>query len=131
MIAPNLYADLIKRGALVTVAETPKSGELPPLRVRVRAPQPLPESLALAVIEHKAELLQFVFELEEAAAMLEFMQENSREESDRMALSCVRGGTATGDGAAYLRAYAERELGRLGVLGLLEPSERWEVKRVA
>jgi hypothetical protein len=131
MIAANLCADLQKRGVLLTIAETPKNGHLPPLRLRVRSPEPLPETLALAINDHRAELLQFIFEMEETAAILEHEQGNAAEDAARLALSCVRGGMATGDGEAYLREYAKRELGRLGALGLLKPSEQWEVRRIA
>lgn len=129
MIAPNLFADLTKRGVILSIAETPKGGELPPLRLRVRSVKPLPESLALAIIEHKAELLQFVFELEETAAILEHSQGIASAEATTGARACVRGGTATGDGAAWLKDYARKQLA--SVAHLLEPSDNWEVRRVA
>jgi hypothetical protein len=133
MIAPNLYADLAARGVKLSIAKTPKrdeSLELPPARLRIRAPEgALTDSLRAAIAEHKGELLQFVFELEESAAILQVMQGNRIEESERLARECVRGGTATADGQLWLREYAQRELDRLGVTHVFGGLEIISVER--
>lgn len=109
MIVPSLYADLTARGVRLSIAPTPKSDEspeLPPLRLRIRAPVgALNDTLRAAIAAHRDELLQFVFELEEAAAILIVMQGNRIEESEQLARGCVRGGAATSDGELWLRDY--------------------------
>jgi hypothetical protein len=124
MIVPSLYADLRSRGVKLSIAKTSdryESPELPPLRLHVRAPVgALNESLRAAISDHRDELVQFIFELEEAAAILVVMQQNRIEDSEQLAYACVTGGTATPDGQLWLREYAERELQRMGVSHLFE-----------
>lgn len=112
MIAPSLYADLIARGVRVSIAPTPKreeAQELPPLRLQIRAPEgALNDALRSAIAAHRDELLQFVFELEEATAILIVMQGNRIEEAAHLARGCVRGGSATPAGELWLRDYARR-----------------------
>lgn len=112
MIVPSLYADLLDRGVRLSVAETPKDGELPPLRLHVQAPKgALNESLRRALAMHRDELLAFVFELEETEAVLTehagYDPETERLPALRQAArECVRGGMATPDGKLWLRSYA-------------------------
>jgi hypothetical protein len=112
MIAPSLYADLTARGVKLSIAPTPgkeSEAELPPLHLQVRAPEgALNDALRSALTAHRDELIQFVFELEEAAAILQIMQGNRIEESQVMARECVRGGTASPDGGLWLHEYATR-----------------------
>ena len=108
MIAPSLYADLAARGVRLSIAPTPKGGELPPLRLRVRAPEgALTPALREAVERHRDALLAHVFDLEERAAVLEYEQGHTREEAERLARACVVGGTAGPDGRLWLRDLAE------------------------
>lgn len=111
MIVPSLYADLRARGVKISIARTPdkrEAPEMPETRLHIRAPQgALNETLRAAIANHRDELLQFVFELEETAATLAVMQGNRIEDSERLARECVRGGLATPDGALWLREYAE------------------------
>lgn len=124
MIVPSLYADLRARGVQLSIAKTPKaaeSAEIPPLRLHVRAPQgALNESMRAAIEANRDELLQFVFELDEAAAILQIMQGNRIEDAPELARDCVRGGRATPDGELWLKEYARLELDRLGVSHLVE-----------
>jgi hypothetical protein len=114
MIVPSLYADLRSRGVALSIAETPKAGEsnglsvtLPPLRLRVQAPdRALDGGLCAAIRRHRDELLQFVFELEERAAILEYEQGHSREQAEELARGCVIGGHASPDGRLWLQEYA-------------------------
>jgi hypothetical protein len=112
MIVPSLYADLVARGVLLSIAPTPSPHsvpELPPLRLRIRAPEgALTEPLRALIVDCRDDLVQFVFELEETAAVLAVMQGNRIEEAEELARHCVRGGMATPDGALYLRGLAER-----------------------
>jgi len=112
MIAANLYADLTSRGVLLAIERGNK--------LRVRSPEPLSESLALAIVDHKADLLQFLFELEECAAILEYEQGNDKETAERLARECVRFGTATPDGELWMRERAQREFDRLGLSKFLQ-----------
>ena len=111
MIVPSLYADLRARGVSLSIAKTPdkrEAPELPELRLHIRAPLgALNDSLRAAIATHRDELLQFVFELEETTAILAFMQINRIEDAELLARECVRGGSATADGALWLREYAE------------------------
>jgi hypothetical protein len=104
MIAPSLYADLLARGVRVSIAPTPKdSPDVPPLRLRIQAPDgTLPPSIREAITRHRDELLEYVFDLEERAAVLEYETGHTREEAERIA----RGG-ANADGRLYLRDLAE------------------------
>jgi hypothetical protein len=115
MIVFSLYADLVARGVKLSVAATPDltaSPELPPLQLRIRAPEgALTTALRALIAECRDDLLQFVFELEEATAFLAVMQGNRIEESERLARGCVRGGMATPDGKLYLRYLAEHDAG--------------------
>ena len=108
MIAPSLYADLRSRGVRLSIAETPEPPEpMKPLSLRVEAPTgALTEPLLAAIRRHKPELLQFVFELEERAAILEYWQDNPREVAEELARSCVHGGHASPDGELWLRDLA-------------------------
>jgi hypothetical protein len=123
MIAPNLYAHLRARGVRLSIAKTPNGKEsidLPELRLHIRAPEgALSESLRASIQDHRDELVQFVFELEESAAILQVMQGNRIEESERLARECVRGGTATPDGELWLTELAAR-LGIASAFGGLE-----------
>jgi hypothetical protein len=98
VIAPSLYADLTARGVRLSVAPTPRDGDLSPLRLRVRAPDgALTPGLKEAIERHRDDLLDFVFELEERAALhLERAGANSAEleSAAAFARSCVRGGGA-------------------------------------
>jgi hypothetical protein len=108
MIAPSLYADLRLRGVRLSVAETPKAGELPPLRLRVQTPEgSLTPALTDALKRHRDELLAYVFDLEERAAVLEYEQGNTREDAELFARACVVGGSAGPDGRLWLRDLAE------------------------
>lgn len=124
MIAPSLYADLCSRGVSLSIAKTPsqtEAPELPPLRLHIRAPEgALNDSLRAAISEHRDELLQFVFELEESAAILQIMQGNRIEDAQELARDCVRGGRATPDGQLWLKEYARLEFDHLGISHLVE-----------
>jgi hypothetical protein len=134
MIAPNLYAHLRARGVKISVARTPNktdSPELPPLRLHIRAPEgALSESLRAAITDHRDDLVQFVYELEETAAILQVMQGNRIEESERMARECVRGGTATPDGEVWLTELAAREVKQLGIASAFGGLEIVSVERL-
>jgi hypothetical protein len=115
MIVFSLYADLTARGVKLSIATTPEptaSPELPPLRLRIRAPEgALTEPMRALIAEHRDDLVQFVFELEEAAAILAVMQGNRIEESEQLARECVRGAQAGPNGRLYLRGLAEHHPG--------------------
>jgi hypothetical protein len=104
MIAPSLFADLWARGVRVSIAPTPKdSPDVPPLRLRIQAPDgALIPSLREAIARHRDELLAYVFDLEERAAVLEYDGGYTREDAERIA----RGG-ANADGRLYLQDLAE------------------------
>jgi hypothetical protein len=106
MIAPSFYADLLSRGVRLSIAATPKaeaSPELPALKLRVQAAEgALILSLREAIQRHREELLAYVFDLEERAAVLEYDGGHAREEAERLAL-----GGANPDGRLYLRDLAE------------------------
>jgi hypothetical protein len=109
MIAPSLYADLCLRGVRLSVAETPKDDELSPLRLRVQAPEgALTPALTEALKRHRDALLEYVFDLEERAAILQYEQGNTREDAELFARACVVGGSAGPDGRLWLRDCAER-----------------------
>lgn len=101
MIAPSLYADLKLRGVRLLVAPTPKadaSSESPPLRLRVQALEgALTPALEDALRRHRDALLEYVFELEERAAIHLEREDATAAESEaaeRFARSCVVGGSA-------------------------------------
>jgi len=99
MIAANLYADLRTRGVTLSTAERNK--------LKVRAPLgTVTPNLLSAMQRHREDLLQFVYELAECAAILEVDQGNTAEEADRLAHQCVPYGTASPDGELWLRDYA-------------------------
>lgn len=124
MIAPSLYADLRARGVELSIARTPaksEAAELPPLRLKVRAPEgALNETMRRAIALYRDDLLQFVFELEEAAAVLVSMYGARLEEAPELARDRVLCGRATPDGQLWLREYARLELERLGGSGKFE-----------
>ncbi len=102
MIAPSLFADLRSRGVRLSTA--PGDG----LKLRVQAPRgALTEPLRSGIARHRDELTQFVFELEERAALFEFEQGETRERAEELAPLCVVGGSAGPDGALWLRDLAE------------------------
>ena len=108
MIAPSLYAELVGRGVRLSIAPTPTGEQSPALRLRVQAPVgALTSGLKGALERHRAELLEYVFELEERAAVLQFEQGNTPEESERHARACVVGGSAGPDGRLWLFDLAE------------------------
>lgn len=126
MIAPSLYAFLRSRGVSLGIAPTPPKAdaeELPPLRLHVRAPFGLSDSMWSLMEAHRDELLQFVFELEESAAILQVMQANRIEDAHELARDCVLGGRAGSDGQLWLKEYAEREIERLGLSRYFGPLE--------
>lgn len=99
MIAPSLYAYLQTRGVRLSLA----MGS----RLQVHAPAgAITVYMQSFVARHSAELAQFIFELEERAAILEFEQGHTRAEAERLARLCVWGGTASPDGQLWLKAYA-------------------------
>jgi hypothetical protein len=100
VIAPSLCAYLRGRGVRLSLA-----GDC---RLRVLAPAgALDAHLHAFVRAHEAELAQFVYELEERAAVLEFECGLTRREAEAAARSQVWGGNARPDGQLWLRAYAE------------------------
>lgn len=102
MIAPSLYAYLRARGVRLSVA----LGE--GVKLRVQAPcGALTEALRSAIERNRDELTQFVFELDERAAILEHEHGNTREVAEELARGCVAGGYAGPDGALCLRDIAE------------------------
>lgn len=102
-VAASLYAELAGRGVRLSVAPTPEAGELPPLRLRVRAPEgALTPGLKASIERHRADLLAFVFELEERAALhLESDDASAAEWEGAAAFArmCVRGAGALPDAA--------------------------------
>jgi hypothetical protein len=125
MIAPSLYADLLARGVKVSIAPTPKdSPDVPGLRLRFQAPDgALCPSLREAIARHRDELLAYVFNLEERAAVLEYDGGHTREDAERIA----RGG-ANADGLLYLRDLAENHPAVLHLLTVFK-AEIAEVRR--
>jgi hypothetical protein len=103
MSAPALLAELTRRGARVSIAPTPADGELPPLRLRVKAPEgALTPGLKAAIERHRPELLALVFELEERAALHLERDDASAAEwegAERFARVYVRGAGANPDAA--------------------------------
>lgn len=131
MIAAALHAELAARGMRLSVAPTPREGELPPLRLKVQAPDgALTPALESALRRHRDELLEFVFSLEERAAVLEFCCGHSRKDADALARSCVPGGSAGRDGQLWLRDLAEHHPVVRQVLDLFK-AEIVEVRREA
>jgi hypothetical protein len=134
MIAPNLCAHLRARGVKLCIARTPNkadSPDLPPLRLQIRAPEgALTGALRAAITDHRDDLVQFVYELEETAAILQIMQGNRIEESERLARECVRGGTATPDGELWLTELATREIEQLGIASVFGGLEIVNVERM-
>jgi hypothetical protein len=99
MIAPSLYAYLQTCGVRLSLAIGSK--------LQVHAPVgAITEHMRSFVEAHAAELAQFICELEERAAILEFEQGHSKVEAERLARLCVWGGTAAPDGQLWLKAYA-------------------------
>jgi TubC N-terminal docking domain len=109
MTATSLFAELTARGVRLSIAPTPEAGGLPPLRLRVRAPEgALTPGLKEAIERHRADLLGFVFELEERAAIHLERDGASAAEwegAEGFARMCVRGAGASPD--ACLRDLAE------------------------
>lgn len=103
MTAPSLCAELTARGVRLSIAPTPKDGELLPLRLRVQAlPGALTPALKGAIERHRPDLLEFVFELAERAAIHLERGDASAEEwegAERFARVYVRGAGATPDAA--------------------------------
>ncbi len=100
MIAPSLHAELTRRG--VTLKTTPDGRAL-----KVIAPAgALDDATRSTMREARDELTQFVYELEECAAVLEFEQGNDPARARELARDCVRGARATPDGELWLAAYA-------------------------
>jgi hypothetical protein len=98
MIAPSLYAYLRTRGVRLSLA----TGS----RLQVRAPAgAVTEHMRRFVREHAAELAQFIYELEERAAVFEFEHGHTRVEAERLARLCVIGGTAAPDGQLWMKFY--------------------------
>ena len=99
MIAPSLYAYLRTRGVCLSLA----TGS----RLQMHAPAgAVTQYMRDFIREHAAEMAQFIFELEERAAILEFDQGHTRAEAERLARLCVLGGTAAPDGQLWMKAYA-------------------------
>ncbi|HZH33002.1 MAG TPA: hypothetical protein VEY11_19700 [Pyrinomonadaceae bacterium] len=99
MIAPSLYAYLRTRGVRLSLA----TGS----RLQVHAPAgAITEHMRGFIREHAAELAQFIFELEERAAVFEFEQGHPRAEAERLARLNVLGGTAAPDGQLWMKVYA-------------------------
>ncbi|HEY0100850.1 MAG TPA: hypothetical protein VGB76_18025 [Pyrinomonadaceae bacterium] len=99
MIAPSLYAYLRMRGVRLSLA----TGS----RLQVHAPVgAITVYMQSFINQHAAELAQFIFELEECAAILEFEQGHTRAEAERLARLCVWGGMAAPNGQLWLKAYA-------------------------
>jgi hypothetical protein len=99
MIAPSLYAYLQTRGVRLSVA----TGS----RLQMHAPAGvITEHMRSFVRAHAAELAQFIYELEERAAVFEFEQGHARAEAERLARLSVLGGTAAPDGQLWMKQYA-------------------------
>ncbi|HEY0003764.1 MAG TPA: hypothetical protein VGB17_03050 [Pyrinomonadaceae bacterium] len=100
MIAANLYADLEGRGVRLF---------LDAQGLRFKAPKgALNETLKEAMRRHRDELVQFVFDLEERAALMYEREDLTEEEKARTREQARRSiTTATADGALWLREYAE------------------------
>lgn len=99
MIAPSLYAYLQTRGVRLSLAG---NGHL-----RVHAPAgAITEYMRNFIRAHAAELAQFIYELEERAAVFEFEQGHARAEAERLARLSVLGGTAAPDGQLWMKQYA-------------------------
>jgi hypothetical protein len=99
MIAPSLYAYLRTRGVRLSLA----TGS----RLQVHAPAgAVTEHMQSFIRAHAAELAQFIYELEERAAVFKFEQGHTRAEAERLARLCVLGGTAAPDGQLWMKAYA-------------------------
>lgn len=99
MIAPSLYAYLRMRGVRLSLA----TGS----RLQVHAPAgAITVYMQGFITQHAPELAQFICELEERAAILEFEQGHTRAEAERLARLCVWGGTAAPDGQLWMKAYA-------------------------
>jgi hypothetical protein len=134
MTAPSLHAELTARGVRLSIAPTPKDGDCPPLRLRVQAPTgALTPALKEAIERHRPDMLDFVFELAERAAIHLERGDASAEEweaADRFARTCVRGAGANAD--ACLRDLAEhhpavkaaaRAFGPLEIVGVWRDEE--------
>ncbi|MDQ1592970.1 MAG: hypothetical protein QOG71_3597 [Pyrinomonadaceae bacterium] len=75
-------------------------------RLQMHAPAgAVTEHMRNFVREHAAELAQFIYELEERAAVFEFEQGHTRAEAERLARMCVLGGTAEPDGQLWMKLY--------------------------
>jgi hypothetical protein len=109
MIAPSLFAFLRSIGVELSADGTPKdapAGE--PTRLRLRSPVVLSDELKDVLAAHRDELLQFVVELEERAAIIEADQGCAGDEAFELARRVVLGGTAGPDGRAWLRDVVAR-----------------------
>ncbi len=99
MIAPSLYAYLRMRGVRLSLAAAS--------RLRMHAPAgAVDEHMRGFIRTHAAELAQFILELEERAAVLEFEHGHTRAEAERLARLSVIGGMAAPDGQLWLKQYA-------------------------
>src|SRR5918997_711795 len=99
MSAPSLYAYLQTRGVRFSLATDSR------LQVHARA-ETITVHMRRFIKSHAAELAQFIFELEERAAIFEFEQGHTRAEAERLARLYVWGGTAAPDGQLWMKAYA-------------------------
>jgi hypothetical protein len=118
------------RGVRLSVAPTPRDEELPPLKLRVRAPDgSLTPALSEALRRHEDELLAYVFDLEERAAILEHEQGNAREDAELFARACVVGGSAGPDGRLWLSDLAEHHPIMRAAANVFGPLEIVEVRR--
>jgi hypothetical protein len=106
MLAANLYADLISRGVALGISDDGRS-----LTFKA-AKGILTDTLRRAMQRHRDELLEFVLNIEERAAMLSEIENPTPAqlaETRQRALQLVRFGTATPDGQLYLRDLVEHD----------------------
>lgn len=95
MITANLYADLTSRGVALGISDDG-------LHLTFKAPKgALSDALKRAMQRHRDELLDYVFSLEERAALMS--DGSDAPELRERALLLTPFGTATPDGLLYLR----------------------------
>lgn len=103
MTFANLYSDLISRGVSLSLNEQ--------MRLRIEAPfGALTPALRDALYRHRDELAQFIFELEERAALMFGGEDLTREELQKTrerARDFIPFGRANCDGFLYLKELAE------------------------